>query len=145
MRVVVDRFTRSQTCGLFEILDRPSIDKLLRSDQYLSSTEGLDLCLVYLVLAIGMVMAESGHQDRSVSALMTDQQDHADMFFRSGKLVGDVAGFLDGDIRTVQARVLMALYNFLVSDWNAAYDCLGTWFDFSRRIATLAVWLRRLH
>lgn len=65
-------------------------------------------------------------QDDTLKPLLTGPVDYADLYFRSGKFLGElVPGYEDGDIWSVQARVLMALYKFLVSKWNAAYEYLG--------------------
>lgn len=94
-----------------------------------SSVWESNLCLLYLVLANGLVLAIPSQSTQTfdlLNSMVTDPSDYADMFFQSGKWVGEkVPGFEDGDIWSIQARVLMALYKFLISKWNASYDYLG--------------------
>lgn len=119
-----------QTCGLIEVLDHTSFH--LSLDRYYSDPGSLldsHLCLIYLVLAIGLVLAIPTHPTQTydlLSSVIVDPVSCAEMYFQSGKCVAEEdPGYEEGDIWAVQARLLMALYKFLTSKWNASYDYLG--------------------
>jgi hypothetical protein len=124
----------SQTCGLIEVLDHAnfssSLDMYYAEPKYLLNSH---LCLIYLVLAIGMVLAIPTHPTPTSAFLLSviaQPDDAAEMYFQSGKLVAEQdPGYEDGDIWAVQARLLMSLYKFLTSKWNASYDYLGKLID----------------
>lgn len=117
--------------GLIEVFDKK---------QFLSSVEACytdplhvdtcSLCLMYLVFAIGLVLANptpSTEEARIIERLRSDKNnDWAEMFYRSAKLLGDpVSGFEDADLWSVQALVLMAIYTLAISKRNAAYAYYG--------------------
>jgi hypothetical protein len=88
-----------------------------------------DLCLLYLVLAIGLVMATpfpGTREEAVIKRLRSDQFNRAEAFFRSAKFLGDpVSGFEDADFWSVQALSLMSVYMLAVSKRNAAYAYYG--------------------
>jgi hypothetical protein len=88
-----------------------------------------DLCLLYLVFAIGLVLATPYHgtrEDAVIKRLRSEQFDRAEVFFRSAKCLGDpVSGFEDADFWSVQALSLMSVYMLAVSKRNAAYAYYG--------------------
>jgi hypothetical protein len=87
------------------------------------------LCLLYLVFAIGLVMAApmpGTREDAAIKRLRASQFDRAEAFFRSAKCLGDpVSGFEDADFWSVQALSLMSVYMLAVSKRNAAYAYYG--------------------
>lgn len=119
-----------KTHGLIDIFDRRSFQQTL-SSCYSSplAVESSDLCLIYLVLSIGLVMAtptENSPEHDIITQLRFQDVDHAAAFFRSAKALGDpVSGFEDGDFWTVQALCLMSVYTLAVSKQNSAYVHLG--------------------
>ncbi|KAK7418817.1 hypothetical protein QQX98_003679 [Neonectria punicea] len=118
------------THGLIDIFDRRSfLQKLGAWYSSPLSVRSSDLCLIYLVLSIGLVMAtpaESSPEHHIVTQLRSHEVDHVEVFFRSAKALGDsVCRFEDGEFWTVQALCLMSVYTLAVSKQNAAYAHLG--------------------
>ncbi|KAL1845315.1 hypothetical protein VTK73DRAFT_694 [Phialemonium thermophilum] len=123
--VLMDSFF-TNTSGLIEVLDR---------NEFRISLEGCYtnplgvgscyLCLFYLVLAIGLVLALPGPGSREeviVRRLRTDGVNWAELFYRHAKCLGDsVSGFEDADLWSVQALLLMSFYMLATSHRNAAY------------------------
>lgn len=88
------------------------------------------LCLLYLVFAIGLVLANPAadtEEARIIDGMRSDKRaDWAEVFYRSAKLLGDpVSGFEDADLWSVQALVLMSVYTLAISKRNAAYAYYG--------------------
>ncbi|OIW33450.1 hypothetical protein CONLIGDRAFT_178633 [Coniochaeta ligniaria NRRL 30616] len=88
------------------------------------------LCLLYLVFAIGLVLANptsDTEEAKIIERMRSDKKnDWAEMFYRSAKLLGDpVSGFEDADLWSVQALVLMSVYTLAISKRNAAYAYYG--------------------
>ncbi|KAH8159573.1 hypothetical protein CIB48_g8678 [Xylaria polymorpha] len=94
----------------------------------LSVTSSL-LCLMYLVFAIGLVMAAPapGSEEAAViEKLRVENPNRAELFFRSAKSLADpVYGFEDADFWSIQALLLMSLYMLSISKRNAAYAYHG--------------------
>lgn len=88
-----------------------------------------DLCRIYLVLAIGLVMATPAPNSIEyaiVSRLRAEPVNRAEMFFRSAKSLGDPAsGFEDADLWSVEALSLMSIYMLAVTKRCAAYALHG--------------------
>jgi hypothetical protein len=112
---------------LVKILNRQEFDRYLHSAlQNPSSVPQSILSLLYLVLANGLVVALPETISEAVGGIITDTKDHAELLFRRGKRLAEGSReHNDGDIRYIQAEVLMALYSFLVSKWSSAYIILG--------------------
>ena len=87
------------------------------------------LCLLYLVFAIGLVLAvpvPGTPEDHIIKRLRSDDQEWAERFYRSAKLLGDpVSGFEDADFWSIQALLLMSVYMLSISKRNAAYAYYG--------------------
>lgn len=88
------------------------------------------LCLLYLVLAIGLLLATpvpGSEEDRILQKLQAAPADRAEQFFRSAKQLGDptLAGFEDADFWSVQALLLMSVYSLTKTRRNAAYAYIG--------------------
>ncbi|TRX92632.1 hypothetical protein FHL15_006559 [Xylaria flabelliformis] len=87
------------------------------------------LCLLYLVFAIGLVMAapSPGSDEAAViDKLRSERSNRAELFFRSAKSLADpVSGFEDADFWSIQALLLMSLYMLSISKRNASYAYYG--------------------
>lgn len=87
------------------------------------------LCLLYLTLAIGLVLATpmpNTPEESIVQRLRSDPVDRAEAYFRGAQTLGDpVTGFEDADFWSVQALCLMSVYKLTVSRRNAAYAYYG--------------------
>ena len=126
-------YSSVKTCGLVEVLDRKAFENVVAAcyDDPLS-VDAPSLCLVYLALAIGLVMATSvpdSLEDAVVKPIRADPVNRAEVFFRSAKSLGDqVSGFEDADFWSVQALSLMSVYMLATSKRNAAYAYCGRFF-----------------
>ncbi|KAH7162418.1 fungal-specific transcription factor domain-containing protein [Dactylonectria estremocensis] len=116
--------------GIMNILDQGAFKKLLNS--WYSSPYAVDpsgLCLIYLVLAIGLVMAAPEPDSPEASIIVDIQSQHegqAECFFRNANdLARTVSGFEDGDFWSIQALSLMSVYTLTISKWTPAYKYLG--------------------
>jgi hypothetical protein len=81
------------------------------------------LCLLFLVLAIGLVMAAplpGTREDAIIQKLRAEQVDRAEVFLKDPS-----AGFEDAGFWSIQALTLMSVYNLAVSKRNAAYAFYG--------------------
>jgi hypothetical protein len=89
------------------------------------------LCLLFLVLAIGLVMAAPSpgtREDAIIQKLKGERADRAEVFYLDAKHLKDPsAGFEDAGFWSIQALTLMAVYNLAVSKRNAAYAFYGEW------------------
>ncbi|KAI3336882.1 hypothetical protein HD806DRAFT_21519 [Xylariaceae sp. AK1471] len=120
----------TNTAGFIEVFNRQaflkSVDECYKDP--LSVTPSL-LCLLYLVFAIGLVMAAPfpGSDEAAViDKLRSDRANRAELFFRNAKSLADpVSGFEDADFWSIQALLLMALYMLAVSKRNASYAYYG--------------------
>ncbi|KAK4106770.1 hypothetical protein N658DRAFT_415070 [Parathielavia hyrcaniae] len=120
----------TNTCGLIEVLDRPSF---LRSvDEYYRdppSASSYFVCHLYLVLALGLLLAApvpGSHEEAVVQKQLSAQPDRGELFFRSARSMCDPgAGFEDADFWSIQALALMTIYMLIVSKRNTAYAYLG--------------------
>jgi short subunit fatty acids transporter len=88
------------------------------------------ICLLYLVFAIGLVLANPApntEEARIIDRMRSDRNtEWAEMFYRSAKLLGDpVSGFEDSDLWSIQALILMSVYMLTISKRNAAYAYYG--------------------
>ncbi|CAJ2509835.1 Uu.00g057350.m01.CDS01 [Anthostomella pinea] len=120
----------TNTAGFVEIFNRQaflvSIDECYKDP--LSVPPSL-LCLLYLVFAIGLVMAApfpGSDEEAIIDKLRSDTDIRAELFFRNAKSLADpVSGFEDADFWSVQALLLMSLYMLAISKRNAAYAYYG--------------------
>lgn len=87
------------------------------------------LCLLFLVLAIGLVMAAplpGSPEDQVIKKLRGEAADRAEMFYLDAKDLQDPSvGFEDAGFWSIQALALMAVYNLAISKRNAAYAYFG--------------------
>lgn len=119
-----------QTNGLIEVFERNIFSRLLDvcyNDPL--AAEPTFLCLLYLVFAIGLVLATPvlGSEDHQIiQKLQMGQMDRAELFYRSAKCLGDpTTGFEDADFWSVQALLLMSVYMLAKTKRNAAYAYHG--------------------
>ncbi|RYP90435.1 hypothetical protein DL770_003467 [Monosporascus sp. CRB-9-2] len=87
------------------------------------------LCLLYLVFAIGLVLArpvQGSAEEAVISKLRSERVSRAELFYRNARMLADpVSGFEDADFWSVQALFLTSLYMLAVSKRNAAYAYHG--------------------
>lgn len=88
------------------------------------------LCLLYLALAIGLIMAApvpGSRDDVIIQKLRAEPVNRAEVFYMNAKSLGDPVsgGFEDGEFWSVQALALMSVYMLAVSKRNAAYAYHG--------------------
>lgn len=93
------------------------------------STDPNFLCHLFLVMAIGLVMAApipGTPEDGVIQKLRGEAADRAEVFYLDAKSLKDpTAGFADSGFWSIQALTLMAVYNLAVSKRNAAYAYFG--------------------
>lgn len=119
-----------QTNGLIEVFDRKLFNQRLElCYQNPLAAEPTFLCLLYLVFAIGLVLATpapGSHDDSVIKNLQTTTADRAEMFFMNAKCLCDpTSGFEDADFWSVQALLLMSLFKLARTKRNAAYAYHG--------------------
>ncbi|RYP45923.1 hypothetical protein DL768_007791 [Monosporascus sp. mg162] len=87
------------------------------------------LCLLYLVFAIGLVLArpvQGSAEEAVIGKLRSERVSRAELFYRNARVLADpVSGFEDADFWSVQALLLTSLYMLAVSKRNAAYAYHG--------------------
>lgn len=119
-----------QTNGLVEIFERNTFTRRLETCyQDPLAAEPTFICLLYLVFAIGLVLATptpGSDDDEVINKLQAGPTDRAELFFRSAKCLGDpTSGFEDADFWSVQALLLMSVYMLARTKRNAAYAYHG--------------------
>ncbi|PBP24323.1 hypothetical protein BUE80_DR004639, partial [Diplocarpon rosae] len=116
--------------GLMEVCHRKSFITSL--EQCFADPLHIDpqwLCLLYLILAIGLVMASprpGTPEDIIIRRLRADPVDRAEMFYQNAKSLCDPStGFEDSGFWSIQALTLMTVYMLAASRRNAAYAYFG--------------------
>ncbi|KAH6625023.1 fungal-specific transcription factor domain-containing protein [Chaetomium sp. MPI-SDFR-AT-0129] len=120
----------TNTCGLIEVFDRGSflrqVDECYRDPP---STRNDFLCNLYMVLAVGLLLAApppGSREEVAVQKQLAGQPNRAELFFRSARTMCDSgAGFEDADFWSIQALTLMTIYMLILSKRNRAYVYLG--------------------
>ncbi|KAK8056563.1 hypothetical protein PG993_001790 [Apiospora rasikravindrae] len=119
------------TTGLVEVFDRDLFHTQM-NECYEDplSVEPSVLCSLYLVFAIGLVLARprpGSPEETTIEKLRSDKKvNRAEFFFRNAKSLADpVSGFEDADFWSIQALLLMSLYMLSVSKRNASYAYYG--------------------
>lgn len=115
---------------MVEILDKASflrsVEECYRDPP---STSNYFLCNLYLVLALGLLLAAPGpntHEAAVVQKQLAAQPERAELYFRSARTMCDPgAGFEDADFWSIQALSLMTIYMLILSKRNTAYAYLG--------------------
>lgn len=85
-----------------------------------------DLCIIFLVLSIGLIMATPAPntpEEEIVGLLRATSTHSADAFFKSAMLICDPDK--EADLWSVQALSLMSVYNLAVCRNEAAYFSHG--------------------
>lgn len=133
----------TQTNGLIEAFERKIFFRQLEvcyEDPL--AAEPTFLCLLYLVFAIGLVLATppaGSEEDEIIQKLQAGHVDRAELFFRSAKCLGDpTSGFEDADFWSVQALLLMSVYMLANTKRNAAYAYHGK-ISIDRNLYTLLI------
>lgn len=120
----------TNTAGFIEVFDKHAFLKSAEEcyKDPLGVTPSL-LCLLYLVFAVGLVMAAplpASDEAAVIDRLRSETANRAESFFRSAKSLADpVSGFEDADFWSIQALILMSLYMLAISKRNAAYAYYG--------------------
>lgn len=87
------------------------------------------LCLVYLTLAIGFVLATpapNSPEELMMKSFPEGPEGRAEILFRAAKCLSDPLNVAEhADLWTIQAWTLMAFYMLIVSKRNAAYAYCG--------------------
>ncbi|KAI0099672.1 fungal-specific transcription factor domain-containing protein [Nemania sp. FL0031] len=120
----------TNTAGVIEVFNKhaflKSVEECYKDPLCVSPSL---LCLLYLVFAIGLVMAAPfpGSDEAAViDKLRAERANRAESFFRSAKSLADpVSGFEDADFWSIQALLLMSLYMLAISKRNASYAYYG--------------------
>lgn len=93
------------------------------------SVANTEACLLYLVMAIGLVVATpepSSHAHTIIERIRGEPIHRAELFYRCARrLRNTVDGFEDADLWSVQALSLMAMYMLSISKRNGAYSYIG--------------------
>lgn len=116
--------------GLIQVFDEKSffadVDRVY-SDPL--TVDRVYLCHLNLVLAIGYCLAtpEVGSREAAIiDDIRSKYPDQSEVFFLNAKSMNNpIVGFEDGDVWSIQALLLMAVYMLLRSKRNAAFSYLG--------------------
>lgn len=116
---------------MIEVFERNSFaQKLETCYKDPMAAEPTFLCLLYIVLAIGLLLATpvpGSEEDKILQKLQAGHADRAEQFFKSAKRLGDpTSGFEDADFWSVQALLLMSVYMLTKTKRNAAYAYHGS-------------------
>ncbi|KAF2972863.1 hypothetical protein GQX73_g816 [Xylaria multiplex] len=120
----------TNTAGFIEVFNKrvflKSVDECYKDPLRVAPSL---LCLLYLVFAIGLVMAApfpGSDESAVIEKLRSERANRAEMFFLSARsLAHPVSGFEDADFWSIQALLLMALYMLAISKRNASYVYYG--------------------
>lgn len=87
------------------------------------------LCTIYMVFALGCVLAQpipKGSVEAVEGVFQSDSTARAEFLFRQTKsLIDPVCGLEDADVWSIQVLVLMSLYTLSISKHNASYAYCG--------------------
>lgn len=121
----------THTMGLIEVFDREYFKKILDACYHDPlHVHPHDVCLLYLVFAIGLVLANpapDSEEEGLIANLRNDQNfNWPEAFFGAAKHCGDpMSGFEDADLWSVQALILMSVYMLSISRRNSANAYYG--------------------
>ncbi|KAH0527899.1 hypothetical protein TsFJ059_002822 [Trichoderma semiorbis] len=118
------------TNALIELFDRATfyqyLDACYSTPMEVNSST---LCLVYLTLAIGFVLATpapNSPEELMMKSFPEGPEGRAETLFRAAKCLSDPLNVAEhADLWTIQAWTLMAFYMLIVSKRNAAYTYCG--------------------
>lgn len=116
--------------GLVELFHRQSVMMTLEACYTDPLTVDASwLCLLYLIFAIGLVMATpipGTPEDAIIQKLRNERYDRAEIFYSDAKQLADPSsGFEDAGFWSIQALTLMSIYTLAISKRNAAYAYYG--------------------
>ena len=122
--------TKSQLHGIVEVFEEHEfINDLHKCYEDPLSPNHVYLCHLNLVFSIGLSFAtpEAGSYDAHViEAVKSKYPDQAEMFFLHAKTISDpFVGFEDGDLWTIQALLLMAIFMVMKAKRNTAAAYIG--------------------
>ncbi|KAI1808443.1 fungal-specific transcription factor domain-containing protein [Daldinia bambusicola] len=126
--ILVESFF-TNTSGLVEVFHKA--DFLQQVEECYSdplNTSSVDLCLLNLVFAIGLVIArplQGTNEATVIQGLHSEPANRAELFFRNAKTHGPDSGFEDADFWSIQALILMSLYTLSISNRNASHAYHG--------------------
>jgi hypothetical protein len=116
--------------GLVELFHRRSV--MITLEACYGDPLSIDaswLCLLYLIFAIGLVMATpipGSPENAIIQKLRNDKYDRAEIFYSDAKQLADPSsGFEDAGFWSIQALTLMSIYTLAISKRNAAYAYYG--------------------
>lgn len=110
------------------MLDHQALRGMLAKCYSSSACPDSEMCLIYLVLAIGLIMQASPAPGNpyALRNCPPNRLEYAATLFRGAKsLANDHFEYTDGDLLSVQALALMTMYLVCSSHWNAAYSHIG--------------------
>lgn len=124
------RLTELQTAGLMELFDHQALEQSLDACYSCpSSVYSSGLCIIYLTLAIGLVMASpgpSGAEHAAISGVSLKDPEAAEAFYAAATgLCKNVNELADADMWSIQVLCLMSVYMLTASKRNAAYGYHG--------------------
>ncbi|CAG9937618.1 unnamed protein product, partial [Clonostachys rosea f. rosea IK726] len=124
------QFFFTNTRGLVELMERRHLEMTINA-YYMnpSSVHPSDLCNIYLTLAASLVMVvptPGTEADFLLGPFSIGSIEQAEALLKSAMYFGEqLPEFTDGDIWSIQAHALIAMYKFSVSKWNAAYASIA--------------------
>ena len=124
------KLTTTQMHGIVEIFDEHEfINDLHKCYEDPLSPNEVYLCHLNLVFSIGLSFATpevGSHEARVIEAVRSKHPDQAELFFLHAKIISDpFVGFEDGDLWTVQALLLMAIFMITKAKRNTAAAYIG--------------------
>ncbi|CAH0049149.1 unnamed protein product [Clonostachys solani] len=124
------QFFFTNTRGLVELMERRHLEMTVNA-YYMNpaSVHPSDLCNIYLTLAASLVMVvptPGTEADYLLGPFSIGSIEQAEALLKSAMYFGEqLPEFTDGDIWSIQAHALIAMYKFSVSKWNAAYASIA--------------------
>ena len=85
-------------------------------------------CLIYVALGIGTLASDIDYSSEEgiIHKKVADPSKQAEKYYASAEVVsGPVSQFVDGDIWSIQALAMMAVYTLIFPRWNACYCFIG--------------------
>ncbi len=122
--------TNTQMHGIVEIFDEHEfINDLHKCYEDPLTPNHVYLCHLNLVFSIGLSFATpevGSHEARIIEGVRSKCPDQAEVFFLHAKSTHDpFVGFEDGNLWTIQALLLMALFMFTKAKRNTAAAYIG--------------------
>ncbi|CAG9972151.1 unnamed protein product [Clonostachys byssicola] len=124
------QFFFTNTRGLVDLIERRHLEMTINA-YYMNpaSVHPSDLCNIYLTLATSLVMVvptPGTEADYLLGPFSIGSIEQAEALLKSAMYFGEqLPEFTDGDLWSIQAHALIAMYKFSVSKWNAAYASIA--------------------